>query len=320
MGDRKNAVSAVLANYRDRSTNYGQHALFDHLPMTVAALAEMGADETHLAAWAERYANRHGLRPAMHAEREARLRWRARIRDLGRSAVFAQHGAYFARGIGAAAFHAAIRAAYAFERSDDDELAAALEAWEREYLPIARPLVEASCSVEASLAELAASPIRTDGRGLIATRMKAVAEDARFAAIAASVPSAADVDALALAAATAFALSGDFTALHVMTGTHAMRVLLRHLTGHVSIVSGFWSAYAAAALVAGTIPTLDAAVLDALRAEAPPDWEPLLARAVAQDDEHVIKSTYTAWRLDCELHDDVYRAAAQRYLSLDRRG
>jgi len=209
------AVSAVLANYRDRSTNYGEHSLFDHLPMTVAALAEMGADETHIAAWAARYAIRQELRPAMQPEREGRLRWRARIRDRGRSALMAQHGAFLAGGIGAAAFHAAIRAAYALERLDDDELAAALEAWEREYLPIARPLVEQPGSLESALAELAATHIDVGNRGLIATRMAAVAEHARFAAIAVAVPSAADIDALALAAAAAFAISGNFTAFYM---------------------------------------------------------------------------------------------------------
>jgi hypothetical protein len=56
--------------------------------------------------------------------------------------------------------------------------------------------------------------------------------------------------------------------------------------------------------------------LFALRAEAPPDWAPLLAAACAADDEHAIKSTYTAWRLDRALDDAVSRTAAARYLTL----
>jgi hypothetical protein len=39
-----------------------------------------------------------------------------------------------------------------------------------------------------------------------------------------------------------------------------------------------------------------------------------LVEAVAHDDEHVIKSTYTAWRLDEALRDPVFRTAARRYI------
>ena len=38
-----------------------------------------------------------------------------------------------------------------------------------------------------------------------------------------------------------------------------------------------------------------------------------MERAVAQDDDHVIKATYTAWRLDAEIPDPVFATAAARY-------
>ncbi len=282
--------------------------------MAVAALAEMGASDERLSAWARHYAHVHALRPASDAERAGRERWLLRLRGSGRNTIIAEHARFLADGFGTSAFHAAIRAAYAFERSDDQELAAALEAWEREYLALPRPPIERRVSIETALAELAAETIAVTGGGLIATRMVTVGEHPRFQSIAASVPSSEDLDGLALAAAAAFAQSGNFTALHVMTATHAARILMPILGDDPAIVSGLWRAYAAAACVAGTIPTVDPAVLDALRAAAPDDWEPLLAAAVAHDDEHVIKSTYTAWRLDRALHDGVYRSAAARYL------
>jgi len=275
----------------------------------------MGASEERLTTWARRYAAVHALRPASEAERAGRQRWLARVRERGRAAVIGEHGGFLAEGFGTSAFHAAIRAAYAFERSDDEELAAALEAWEREYLALPRAPTERRVSLETALAGLAGQPIPVTGDGLIATRMVTVGVHPRFTSIAASVPSSGDLDGLALAAAAAFAESGNFTALHVMTATHAARILMPLLGDDPAIVSGLWRAYAAAACVAGTLPTLDPAALDALRADAPEDWEPLLAAAVAHDDEHVIKSTYTAWRLDRALHDGVYRTAAARYLN-----
>jgi hypothetical protein len=308
-------ISPVLDQYRDRSSNYGTVALFDHLPMALAALAEMGASDERLSAWARHYSQLHALRPASDAERHGRERWLVRLRDRGRAALIAEQGRFLAGGFGTSAFHAAIRAAYAFERSDDEELAAALEAWEREYLVLPRPAVERRVSLETSLAELAAEAIPVTGGGLIATRMVGVGRHPRFESIASAVPSSGDLDGLALAAAAAFAQSGNFTALHVMTATHAARILMPLLGDDPAILSGLWRAYAAAACVAGTLPTLDPAVLAALRADAPDDWAPLLAAAVAHDDEHVIKSTYTAWRLDRALDDGVYQSAAARYLA-----
>jgi hypothetical protein len=164
------------------------------------------------------------------------------------------------------------------------------------------------------LRELSRVGITVENRSLISTRMGIVARDARFAAVAEFAPRFADLDGLALAAAAAFALSGDFTALHVMTATHAMRILAPHLPDRDRAMQGFWPAFAAAGIVAGTPPTLDPFVLNALRDEAPQAWEPLLEEAVRQDDEHVIKATYTAWRLDMDLPDPVFRAAANRYL------
>jgi hypothetical protein len=37
--------------------------------------------------------------------------------------------------------------------------------------------------------------------------------------------------------------------------------------------------------------------------------------AIAQDDDHVIKATYTAWRLDAEIGDPIFIAAAARHLT-----
>jgi hypothetical protein len=296
-------IAGVLDRYRDRSSNYGAVALFDHLPMTVAALAEMGASEARIEAWARRYAEVHELRQVGEAERTGRERWLRLIRERGSAAVISEHGS----------FHAAIRAAYAFERSDNEEMAAALEAWEREHLALPGVAREQRVSLDVALAELAGEPISAPRGGLIVSRMQIVAQDPRFLSIGEFVPSKGDLGGLALAAAAAFGLSLDFTALHVMTATFAATILAPYLDE--STMPGFWRAYVAAAIVAGTVPTLDPAALETLRAGAPPRWEPLLAAAVAQDDEHVIKATYTAWRLDRAEPDGVYRAAASRYLA-----
>lgn len=310
-------LSAILEPYRDRSSNYGtaDTPLSDHLPMAVTALAAMGAGDGRLATWAAGYASAQALRPAGPQEAADRERWRARIQRDGSRATLAGALETLADGIGAAAFHAAIRAAYALERDDDLDLAYALESWEREFvaMPVARTPKRVSAAEALDALERAPLDRSDPESSLIATSMRVVGQRDGFAALVATVPSAAAIDDLALAAAGAFAATGSFTALHMMTGTHAFRVLARALGDVDALMPAFWSAYAAAAIVAGVTPSLAAEKLEPLRCECP-SWEASIAAAVAHDDEHVIKATYTAWRLDEEIGDPVFGAAAARYL------
>jgi hypothetical protein len=311
---RKQAnVSALLAKYAGYSSNYGAGNA-DHLPMATVALAEMGASLSRIESWAEHYATTLKLPLAAAEEREQREFWYQRISVQGREAVLAATLPHLADGIGASGFHSAIRAGYAIDQNDDRELASALESWQREYLDLPAPANIHVTSLDEALKGLARSTIRVEPRGLIAPRMLTVANDPGFAAIAKTVPSSADIDDLAVAAAAAFAESGDFTALHVMTGTFALRSLSTFLIDPEAAMPGFWRAYAAAALVSGAIPSLAPARLSALRTGAPRGWEQLLLDAAAHEDEHVIKATYTAWRLDEALREPIFRAAARRYI------
>lgn len=309
-------VPALLSKYGAYSSNYGAATfpLSDHLPMGVVALAEMGASGERIESWAENYAAKYNLRLADAGERKRRSAWYQKISVEGRDAVLAAALPGLIDGIGAAAFHPAIRAGYAVEQDDEQELASALESWDREFLDLAAPEDTRLVELDEALAALARSTIRIEARGLIAPLMERVAAHAGFAEIAELVPHSGAIGKLALAAAAAFAESGDFIALHVMTGTYAMRTLSGFLVDPDAEMPAFWRAYAAAALVSGAIPSLAPAKLAALRAEAPADWAPLLTRAIANDEEHVIKATYTAWRLDAAMNDPLFRTAAKRYI------
>lgn len=317
MSTRVRDLSAVLGPYRDQSSNFGkpETALANHLPMAVTALAAIGADDERLVRWAATYSSHQALRPAGAAELAGRRKWRDRIAREGARAALASALATLGDGLAAASFHAAIRAAYAIERGDDQDLACALESWEREFLTLPVAHTRNRVPVGEALDALANAPIDRShpGMWLIADAMRAVAVRDGFAAIASRVPPTSALDDLALAAAGAFAASGNFTALHLMTGTHAFRTLAAVVGDADEVMPAFWSAYAAASIVAGVTPSLDVRVLDPLR-DKPTRWPDLLARAVAQDDDHVIKSTYTAWRLGEELNDPLFGTAAQRYL------
>lgn len=280
--------------------------------MTVIALDGLGATPDRIESWARTYAAKY-LRPADNGELTRRRDWLRLIAKHGRAELLRQQIGYLAEGIGAAAFHSAIRASYALMIEDDEELAAALESWEREYLrlPVCSdvPFTDAS----AALTILARSPIDARGPGVIVTGMLRAGADAAFLTIAQNPPGTQELNNLAIAAAAAFARTHNFTALHLMTGTYAMLTFRAHLGDVSAAMGGFWSAYAAAALVARAIPALDQTELETLRDEASPEWEALAAQAIAQDDEHVIKAVYAAYRLEQLIGDPVFRVAAARY-------
>lgn len=315
-------LSRILGPYRDQSSNFGKPdvPLANHLPMAVTALAAMGANDERLASWAAAYSLEQALRPAETVELAGRRKWRERIAREGTRPTLVSALGTLGDGLAAAAFHAAIRAAYAIQRGDDEDLASALESWEREFLALPVARTRERVSVTDALHTLASATLDRShpGMWLIADCMSAIGARDGFAAIANAVPPVSALDDLALAAAGAFGASGNFTALHLMTGTHAFRVLASAVDNAEQAMPAFWSAYATAAIVAGATPSLEASVLDPLRRE-PTRWDDLLTRAAAQDDDHVIKSTFTAWRLDEEIGDPVFGAAAARYLAKSRR-
>jgi hypothetical protein len=81
----------------------------------------------------------------------------------------------------------------------------------------------------------------------------------------------------------------DFTALHLITSLHALRVISASMPIGSGIRDAYWYAFCLARL---TIPA---------RARLPPgkglpaaaDWDAIAALAVASDDDHVVKLVYS---------------------------
>ena len=133
----------------------GFTGLSNHLPMALAALKRLGADDARLAAFAARYSQR--LRPApAPAEWPAGEPWRARLGQTNAwpayrhlflhwlvtesaDAVLQQTMPTLMAGCGGAAFHGLIRTAYAVQSGHGQELADALAYWACRWLDLGAP-------------------------------------------------------------------------------------------------------------------------------------------------------------------------------------
>ncbi len=308
---------------------YGR-GLANHLPMALASLAHLGADEACLAAFeascAKRLHSAPAARPwpvgsAWRAPLGRRAAWPAYrslfaewIEHEGASDVLAQVLPWLWPGVAAAGFHGLIRTASGVRCGHVGEVAEGLAYWSCRYLPLGQladapgPSRGGRTDPVALLRQLRAGP-SSDAR-LIAQRMREVAQDGAVNTVAARLIVTEDTPRLlARAAAQALAGSGDFTALHLVTSTHAMRVLSRFVDEPLAGWRHYWQAFAHAVVAA----RLQRQPPAALRS-----WAALEHAALASDDEHLIKivdSCREEERAWAEPGQVLWRAAASQYLA-----
>lgn len=309
-------------------SEYGR-GLANHLPMALASLARLGADEARLEAFETGYAQRLrqapparewprgdpwrpplGRRAAWPAYRSLFAEW---IEHEGSADVLAQVLPWLWPGVAAAGFHGLIRTASGARCGHRGEVAEGLAYWSCRYLPLGE-LPETPPARRGAVADPVALLRRlragTSKARLIAERMREAAHDGEVNRVAARLIVTDDTPRqLARAAAHALAGSGDFTALHLVTATHAMRVLTRFVEEPARGWRAFWQAYAHA-VVAARLQRRPAAPLLS--------WEALERLALSSDDEHVIKlveSCREEERAWAEPGETLWRQAASQVVA-----
>ena len=182
------------------------------------------------------------------------------------------------QGCGAAAFHGLIRTAYALQSGLGQELADALAYWACRWTELGPSQATGSVDdAEAVLRQL--RRVQSDSER-IGQRMKAAATMPHFQDTVARLRIHDNtLPQLAALAAKAHAATGNFTAVHLVTSAHAMRLLLPYLDDPLPALAHYWRAYAAAVCAAG---------LRADVAPRPQPWPALVAAALRSDD-HLIK-------------------------------
>ena len=307
---------------------YGR-GLANHLPMALASLARLGADEARLQAFESGYSAQ--LQPAPPAREWPRGDpWRP---PLGRRATWPAYRSLFAEwiehegsadvlaqvlpwlwpGVAAAGFHGLIRTASGARCGHRGEVAEGLAYWSCRYLPLGE-LPEVPARAGRAHADPVALLRRlrqgTSKARLIAQRMREVALEGEVNRVAARLVITEQTPGLlARASARALAGSGDFTALHLLTATHAMRVLSRFVEEPLRGWRHFWQAYAHA-VVAARLQRQPPAVLLG--------WAELESAALASHDEHVIKlvdSCREEERAWAEPGEALWRQAASQHLA-----
>jgi hypothetical protein len=315
---------SLIADSRRFSTTYGT-GFFNHLPMALLALERLGGDDARLRQFAAFYEKRLRLqtpgeplpngdwREALGQRRyESALatKFADDLRTRGATALLRDVVPHLTSGLASEAFHGAIRVAYAVDSGDDVDVAGALASWVTGFseLPgvFAGKRFDAISDAFAAIAadDRFAAPI--EGRsinGRIAKVNALPAFDAYRSAIA--EPTLPD---LARTAARIFIATGDFIALHLVTGCHAVRLLQPFLLP--SALDVLATAMLAAYVVIGRPP------ISREFAQSPPDVASLAAQAVKSDDDHDLKFAYSCIQEDAHYGWGLHRIAVAVRLGL----
>lgn len=300
--------------------------LSSHLPMALDALQDLGADSARLREFRRRYGAKLSrlppalplgtLRPAAFGRIEDYPAWLAHYRTallaLGRDALLRRELPALMQGCSGAAFHGLIRAGHALRHGHPGELATALAYWASRHMTLAAQ-PSALLPLGDWLAALCALPDADamPSRPLIAQRMADWGGREDWRALAGRL-AVAELPALARSAAALYVYTADFTVLHMITASAALRQLSPWL--NEPAMRSFVAAAAAALLSSRAARRAAAGPLPVL---APPqDWDRLAALTLAQHNDHVIKLVAACRALDRVDPAPVWRAAAARALGV----
>jgi len=309
----------------------------NHCPMALCALAAMGAPPARLQDFFEQWVRRFALPEAPPELRIARAAWPAYIgqadafaalrlcfqewmMEEGPDAVIVQVFSRLPFAPASGAFHAVIRLSYGLEAMHDGEIAAGLAALVSGNLPIAIDLEEhgAAASVTAGLATLSEALHGAVFNGdMITTRLRAVALNPVFRSALPAPPrltplNARLLDDMARVAIQLYWQSNNFTALHMVTGLHAVRRVFSHLPEQIaeSLLPDLWQAFCVAYVSIGAPPVADS--IGYALADGADPWPQLFRLALTSNDDHDIKTVYTCYCENLRAPSSLYHAAAAR--------
>lgn len=302
-------LNAAEANTAAEPPGGGAYA--SHLPMALHALAELGASEAQLHNFlaAQKAQPRRIPWPALDA---AEQELRHRLTHQGAAAVMAELLPGRLAHAGAVAFHGLIRSAHAWQSGHTGELALALAWWQQRDQPLPSPEPGPLLELDVWWAALLRLPKpESMPQDWISQRMLAWSATAGFAKLAPNLALRPDtLQQLASKALQAYASSGNFTLLHLVTASRALQVLGPLLPAEATTQAlRDFTQHAAAGLLAsrwnGELRTLAPAK----------DWPELLMAACAATNDHTIKLAHAArhWQ-QAGVNDALCRAAATRAL------
>ena len=327
------ALDALLTGGERFAPTYGS-GLSNHLPMVLIALDRLGASPAELEAHAQHYARRlepvlasemviDAAKPGAHlGDWSSFSAWRdffrgALLRD-GIDKTLVLHWPMLMPGIASAGFHALIRLAYGLEAGHRGEIASALAYMASSFTRLLAGGDEMPPNAES--VALAFKPMhqafagRTIEADLIIEELQLVTDDPGFFPALRIPPLASGQDRERMLSDTQhmairlYLAAPNFNSLHLVTGTHALSVVLPHLPEplRAETLFYFWVAFCAGYAAIGAPPAAEPGNA------AGSDWKAIADAARRSGKEHSIKLVYSCRAEYQKTKDPAYLAAAAK--------
>ena len=331
-------LSRIMAEMPRYGSEFDR-TLANHAPMVLVALSRIGGSPERLRDFFEHYRDDKALMapppPVAPLDRttwvgvigergrEADLRafFAGEVARLGIAAALREYLPRLAPGVGASALHALMRTAYGLLRESEDDISIALAYWAATYLempPSGRTAAVTTDPAEvlrrvAGIEALHRLPLED----LLWKNMRASGRTAEFAPVVDWL--AIDGDTLRRMAAASIALftaTQDFCALHAVTGTHWIRLVLPYCDPPEPLLRHYWQC------IAGLMREMDfpalpePETLERWRTLAVPSWREIEAAAARSYDEHDISLVFSAREEMAVYGDPLYQLAAARRVNL----
>jgi hypothetical protein len=311
--------------------NRGMHPIYrgglaNHLSMELCALAGLGATSERMSVFSASYSRRLDPFPA-EGRAVSKDTWRQHLgqgdalhgftryfagdlRERGREVVLRDVLATFAPSVSSELFHCLIRTAYGARFDDDEEIAHGLAYWSIRPQPLGPLAPEAGQEREfaALLARVRETPglAKAELRGNSNPgRMKQVSRLAGFPEVVNALEvDEGTLDRMARAVLDLYVSTRDFTALHAVTSTHALGILLPYFPDRELALR-----YHAQGLLAAYVRMGASEIVPQSAADAP-SWDAIATKAIASEDDHDAKFVYACREGQSARGDALYRRAA----------
>ena len=329
----QHTLNALLSEAERFGPTYG-NGLSNHLPMVLIALQRLGASAAELESHMQRYERRlepvlpsamiiTKEMPAAHlGDWSAFAAYRVFFEDAltrhGTQNALALHWPMLMPGVAAAGFHALIRLAYGLEALHHGEIASGLAYMASSFTPLFPDTSELPAKAD-SLAQ-ALEPMhkafagRTIEANLIIEELQLASEEPDFFDALRTPPLGSKEERertlgeMARMAIRIYLTKPNFNSLHLVTGTHALSVVLPHLAEalHAETTFYFWVAFCAGYVTIGAPKAVDPEAVNA------DDWNAITEAVRRGGNDHDIKLAYSCRAEHQKTRDPAYLAAAAR--------
>ena len=326
-------LNALLREAERYGPTYG-NGLSNHLPMVLIAMQRLGASSTELEAHVQGYAKRLEPVPASDkvisddnlvthlgdwsAYGALRLFFLSALEREDTQATLARYWPKLMPGIASAGFHALIRLAYGLEAGHRGEIASGLAYLASSNTPLLPSTIELPGKAENVAQALnsihRAFAGRTIEANLIIEELQLATEEPDFFAALLTPPLASKSDQdrtladMAHQAIRIYLGQPNFNSLHLVTGTHALAVVLPHLPEplHAESLFYFWVAFCAGYVTVGAPAAVEPAPSESR------EWATITKTVCQNGHDHDIKLVYTCHSGFLKTQDPAYLAAAMR--------